>query len=115
MEKNLEQSWHPDIGATNHTIDNQGNLHLLTPYSGSNSEMVGNGKILHIIHTSQAIISSQQSRIQLKNVLVIPNIKKNLLSISKLTYDYPLEFIFDEHGFVIRERITKRIVDTRRN
>jgi hypothetical protein len=33
-----------------------------------------------------------------------------MLSISKLTYDFPLIFEFDGNGFLIKDRFTNRVV-----
>jgi hypothetical protein len=35
---------------------------------------------------------------------------KDMLSISKLTYDFPLIFEFDGNGFLIKDRFTNRVV-----
>ncbi|KAL8495545.1 hypothetical protein ACS0TY_019614 [Phlomoides rotata] len=41
------------------------------------------------------------------NVLVVPHLTKNLLSISKLTPDYPVDILFTDRSFVIQNRMTK--------
>ena len=105
-----DSAWHPDTGATDHMTGNAGNLHSLTPYTGNDGVMVGNGNILPITHIGKATVGSGDSSIPLNDVLLVPDIKKDLLSISKLTSDYPLKFEFDGPGFVIKDRITQRIV-----
>ena len=44
-------------------------------------------------------------------MLLVPDIKKDLIFLSKLTFDLPLKFEFDGDGFVIRDRLTNRIVE----
>ena len=102
--------WVPDTGATAHITDDPGTLSKLTPYVGSDSVIVGNGSELSITHTGHAHIFSPGSSLSLNNVLVVPNIKKNLLSVSQLTSDYPCYFIFDDHGFVIKDLRTHRVL-----
>ena len=48
---------------------------------------VGDGKSLSISHIGEVSINTQDRYLNLKDVLVVPNLKKNLLSIRKLTTD----------------------------
>ena len=43
-------------------------------------------------------------------MLLVPDIKKDLIFVSKLTFDLPLKFEFDGDGFVIKDTLTNRIV-----
>ncbi|KAG6667017.1 hypothetical protein CIPAW_01G071400 [Carya illinoinensis] len=115
LEEPKQAFWHPDTRATDHMIANQGTLQSVTPYTGHDGIMVGNGKSLPITHTGQVMIRFAQSKIQLNNVLMVPDIKKDLLSVSRLTSDYPLKFGFDGNGFVIKDRMTLRTVAIGRN
>jgi hypothetical protein len=109
---NQDSTWFPDTGATYYMTGDPGNLHTLTPYHGTDGVMVGNGESLPITHIGQANISYGSSFFKLKDVLLVPDIKKDLLSVSKLTSNYPLQFEFDGHGFVIKNKTTNRIVAT---
>jgi hypothetical protein len=109
---NQDSTWFLDTGATDHMTGDPGNLHSLTLYHCIDGVMVGNGESLPITHIGQANIGSGSSSLKLKDVILVPDIKKDLLSVSKLTSDYPLQFEFDGHGFVIKDRTTNRIVAT---
>ena len=102
--------WFLDIGATDHIIGNPGNLHSLTPYTGSEGVMVGNGDVLQITHIGQANIKFGHDSLQLNDVLLVPDIKKDLISVSKLTFDLPLKFEFYGDGSVIKDRSKNRII-----
>ncbi|KAA8542236.1 hypothetical protein F0562_023628 [Nyssa sinensis] len=102
--------WHLDTGATDHMTASTGNLQSVTPYTKSDGVMVGNGHILPITHIGTATLSSGSSSIKLNDVLVVPDIQKDLLSVSKLTSDYPLIFEFNGPGFVLKDRISKQII-----
>ena len=43
-------------------------------------------------------------------MLLVPDIRKDLLSVSELTTDYPLLFEFDGHGFVIKDRTINKTI-----
>ncbi|KAA8546621.1 hypothetical protein F0562_002640 [Nyssa sinensis] len=102
--------WHLDTGATDHMTASTGNLQSVTPYTKFDGVMVGNGHILPITHIGTATLSSGSSSIKLNDVLVVPDIQKDLLSVSKLTSDYPLIFEFNGPGFVLKDRISKQII-----
>lgn len=110
-----DPAWHLDTGAMDHITNNSGNLYSLVPYQGTNSVMVGNGETLPITHIGIATIGSSPSPIQLYNILLVPSIKKDVLLVSKLTYDYPLTFEFMAPSFVIKDRVTDRIRAKPRN
>ena len=108
-----DSTWFLDTGATDHITSDPSNLHSLTPYHGTDGVMVGNiGDSLHITHIGQATIGSGPSSLKLNDVLLVLDIKKDLLYVSKLTSDYPLIFEFDGDGFVIKDRTTNQIVAT---
>nr|GEV64013.1 putative zinc finger, CCHC-type [Tanacetum cinerariifolium] len=97
--------WHVDSGATDHMTPACDSLHHSSPYPGSAKVMFGNGKTLPITHTGSTTVSHD---IPLRNVLVIPKLKK-LLSVSKLTTDHPVDVLFSQ-PFYIHDRKTKRVL-----
>ena len=109
---NHYEAWFPDTGATQHMTPDDGNLSNLQPYKGKDKIMVGNGNKLDITHIGDTTIQSGKDNVKLKNVLVVPNIKKNLLSVSQLTTDLPYLFEFDSNGFMIKNRETGKVITT---
>ena len=101
--------WFPDTRASDHITGNPGNLHSLTPY-GFDGVMVGSGNTLPLTHIGENTLGTGSSSIHLKDVLLVPDIKKDLLSVSKLTTDYPLIFEFDGHHFVIKDKTTNKTI-----
>ena len=102
--------WLPNTGATAHITDDPSNLFDPKPYIGSDFVMVGNGAQLPITHTGKAHLFPMASQLVLKNALVVHSIKKNLISISQLTRDYPCYVIFDDHGFFIMDLKTHQVL-----
>lgn len=78
-----------DSGATHHVTSNLGNLHLQSPYSGTSRLIVGNGASVNIENTGTMHVSSLQHNkvVVLRNVLHVPDITRNLLSISQFLKD----------------------------
>ncbi|KAD4982590.1 hypothetical protein E3N88_19261 [Mikania micrantha] len=78
--------------ATPHTLNNP------APVMGNESVTFGNGNTLPITHKGHLTLNNT---LHLNNVLVVPNITKNLLSISKLTHDNSVDVILSHPFFSI--------------
>ena len=82
-----DQSWYADSGATSHVTTELGNLSMKSDYHGESNLTVGNGNKLPITHIDHTKIPSLSSHLYLRNILLVPQIKKSLLSVSRLTGD----------------------------
>lgn len=89
-----DTNWFPNTIATDHVTNNTDILQDLTLYTGSYGLMVGNGISLPITHVGNTSVGSGSSSI-------------HLVSIIKLTTDYPLTIEFNGNGFVIKDRATQ--------
>lgn len=89
---------------------NRDKLFNLTSYTGRDYVMVGNGEKLKITHIGDAQLPAKHNDILLHDVLLVPDIKKNLLSVSQLTSDLPCYFEFTSDGFVVKEQKTNQVM-----
>ncbi|KAJ9558897.1 hypothetical protein OSB04_013511 [Centaurea solstitialis] len=99
--------WYVDSGASAHMTNSTGNLDSCTPYSGHEQVSVGDGNLLNVSHIGKCTLPSS---ISLLDVLVVPRLTKNLLSISKLTSDYPVKIEFTNNSFAIQNRKTGEVM-----
>ena len=74
-------SWLLDSGASHHVNTDLNNLSLHAPYTGSIDVMIGDGTCLLISHTGFASLPSSTTTFTLNDVLCVPSMKKNLISI----------------------------------
>jgi len=102
--------WFPDSGATSHITNNSENLDVSTVYTGNERVLIGNGQSLPISHKGSVSNIVPQSSLVLSNVLVVPDITKNLISISQLTKQLNCQVIFDSSGFVIQDLATRTVL-----
>lgn len=51
----------------------------------------------------QTYLNTKQGHLILKNILVVPNLKKNLLSVAQLTLDNSCSIAANSHDFVIKD------------
>ena len=83
-----DPNWYPDSGATHHITHDLANLNVrANEYQGLDQIRVGNSKILPIKHIMTSQISTPHSSFCLNNVLYVPDISNNLISIHKFTND----------------------------
>ena len=108
---NEASDWYLDTGASAHMTSAYSNLDQSTSYTGNDCVIVGNGASLPITHTGKI---SHSPDLKLLDVLDVPHITKNLLSISKLTNDFPFSVTFIDNFFTIQNRQTRRVVATDR-
>jgi hypothetical protein len=101
--------WVLDTGATTHMLSSDGILlSRLPPPSGIT---VGNGTIIPITSRGTSILSSPNSVFHLNNVLVAPDLVRNLLSVHQFTCDCDnnCSIEFDACGFSVKDQQTGRV------
>jgi hypothetical protein len=99
-----DPTFYVDSGATTHMTSQGGKLRNLKPYFGTSSVFVGNGQALPITHKGKALLKTTQGKLHLNNILVVPKLKKNLLSVSQLINDNDCIFEFNSNGFTIKDQ-----------
>lgn len=101
LDSGSSSDWFLDTGASAHMTPDANQLDNILNYSGSDHVTVGNGAHLPISHIGSLSISQD---LKLRNVLVVPGLTKNLLSIGQLTRDFPVTVTFTESQFCIQNR-----------
>ncbi|KAG7547402.1 GAG-pre-integrase domain [Arabidopsis suecica] len=102
--------WVGDSGATAHVTNSPHHLQRAHSYAGSDQIMIGDGNFLPITHTGSTSLQTTSGKLPLNDVLVCPDIAKPLLSVSKLTTDYPCSFEFDCDGVRVNDKATKKLL-----
>ena len=74
--------WLLDSGASHHVTVDHNNLNLHASYDGPDDVVIGDGIGLHITHSGSTSLSIPSRSFTLQNVLCVPNMKCNLISIS---------------------------------
>ena len=87
-------NWLLDSAASHHITDDLNNLSLTSVYEGSDAIVIGDGTGLQITHAGHATLPTPFKDFALSNVLCVPSIKKNLLSVSQFykTNNTSIEF-----------------------
>lgn len=88
---------------------------LITWHKGINTVevrlfVVGNGHNPPIHHTGSSTFCFPSRNIHLKNILHVPKITKNLLSISKLTHDNNVIMEFHHFSMFVKDKATRKVL-----
>ncbi|GJR94789.1 ribonuclease H-like domain-containing protein [Tanacetum coccineum] len=103
-----DQQWYMDTGATSHLSSHTGNLQTSSLNRNFHSVIVGNGSSIHVTHSGHVQIPNPYRPLHLRNVLVTPNIIKNLVLVRKFTTDNKCSIDFDPYGFTVRDYHTRQ-------
>ncbi|GJS92172.1 ribonuclease H-like domain-containing protein [Tanacetum coccineum] len=101
---------HPGQGASSHLNFNASNLSTIFDKRLFPSVYVGDGKSIPVTNTGHSIIPSHHRPLHLHNVLVTPNIIKNLISVRQLTRDNNCTIEFNAFGFSMKDYLTRHIL-----
>ncbi|KAK1412849.1 hypothetical protein QVD17_34395 [Tagetes erecta] len=100
-------SWLPDTGSNNHVAPDLSSFEYSEPYLGEDNLHVGNGKALPILHVGSTRFHSPSKTFSLKNVLHVPTIKRNLLSVQKFCHDNNVFFEFHSNFFSVKDELSR--------
>ncbi|GJR45858.1 hypothetical protein Tco_1313961 [Tanacetum coccineum] len=102
--------WHMDIGASSHLNFNASNLSTIFYKRLIPSVHVGDGNSIPVINTGHSIIPSIHRPLHLHNVLVTPNIIKNLIFVRQFTRDDNCTIEFDAFSYSVKDFLTRHIL-----
>ncbi|GKC66802.1 ribonuclease H-like domain-containing protein, partial [Tanacetum coccineum] len=105
-----DPTWHMDTSASSHLNFNASNLITIFDKRLFPSVHVGDGKSIPVTNTGHSIIPSHHRPLHLHNVLVTPNIIKNLIYVRQFTRDNNCTIEFDTFGFSVKDYLTRHIL-----
>ena len=106
----MDDGWYLDSGATHHLTNDLNNLSISEPYEGNEKLIIGNGYGLTISRIGNTHLAVGNYKLLLKNLLFVPHITKNLLSISKLTSDNSLIIEFCGNTCFLKDKKKRTVL-----
>lgn len=79
-------------------------------YTGPEQITVANGNTLPISNIGDLHLSASSSTVILKDILHVPNLKANLLSVSHFVTDHDCVFLLDQNGVCIKDHRTEKLL-----
>ncbi|GJZ87221.1 ribonuclease H-like domain-containing protein, partial [Tanacetum coccineum] len=105
-----DSTWHMDTGDSSHLNFNSSNLSTIFDKRLFSYVHVDDGKSIPVTNTGHNIIPSHHRPLHLHNVLVTPNIIKNLIYVRQFTRDNNCTIEFDAFGFSVKDYLTRHIL-----
>ncbi|GJW49979.1 ribonuclease H-like domain-containing protein [Tanacetum coccineum] len=105
-----DPTWHMDTCASSHLNSSTSNLSTIFNQRLFPSIHVGDGNSILVTNTGHSIIPSLHRPLHLHNVLVTPNIIKNLISVHQFTRDNNCTIEFDAFGFSVKDFLIRHIL-----
>jgi len=104
--------WYPDSGATHHLTSDFNAFTTNSNYNGTEDVKLGNGSGTPIAHIGSATYITPYNNIviHLNQLLHVPNMTKNLISVSKFAKDNNVFFEFYSDYFLVKQQDTNRII-----
>ncbi|KAE8725678.1 hypothetical protein F3Y22_tig00008262pilonHSYRG00055 [Hibiscus syriacus] len=103
-------TWLLDSGASHHVTTDHNNLALHNPYDGTNEIMIGDGSGLPISHTSSTSLTTPSYSFSLSNVLCVPTMKRNIISISQFCKSNNTSIEFLAFSFHVKDLRMRKIL-----
>ncbi|XP_074291538.1 uncharacterized protein LOC141618334 [Silene latifolia] len=100
--------WFMDTRATSHMTSDVGTLSSFVNLSIKNGIIVGSGQTIPINGYGNSKLPIRNKSFALKNVLHVPQLVKNLVSVRKFTKDNSVTVEFDPLGFCVKDYKTGR-------
>ncbi|KAJ0971969.1 hypothetical protein J5N97_019928 [Dioscorea zingiberensis] len=104
--------WVVDSGASHHVTTDLSNLSLHQPYTETETVVIGDGTCLPITHTGSMCLSTLHDSLSLTNVLHVPSMSLNLISVLALCATNAVTVLFFDDSFQVRDRHTGAILVT---
>ncbi|GJT31201.1 hypothetical protein Tco_0911476 [Tanacetum coccineum] len=99
-----------DTGASSHLNSSVNNLSTIFNSRIYPSVLVGDGKSIPVTNTGHSTLPTPYRTLHLNNVLITPNIVKNLISVRQFVRENKCTIEFDEFGFSVKDFWTRQIL-----
>jgi histone deacetylase 1/2 len=110
---NATNAWYPDSGASYHVTADARNIQEPSPLSAADQIFMGNGQSLPILSSGSSTFPSSNhthNQLNLHNLLHVPSITKNLISVSQFAKDNNVFFEFHPDFCLVKSQGNKEIL-----
>ena len=102
--------WMFDSGASHHVASNPASFHTISEYGGPDEIVLGNGTNLSISHTGHSTLPTLSRPLNLHNILFVPQLRNNLISVAKLCKSNQVSVEFFPYFFLVKDLRTGTIL-----
>nr|GEY80316.1 ribonuclease H-like domain-containing protein [Tanacetum cinerariifolium] len=103
-------AWNIDTGASSYLNNSVNSVSENFNTCMYPSISVGDGHSIPVTNTGHSILPTPFKSLHLNNVLIIPHIVKNLISVCQFFHDNNCTIEFDTFGFFVKDFMTRRVL-----
>ena len=109
-QENDNSTWIPDSGASFHVTGDSQNIQHLNHFEGPDHIYIDNGEGLQVLGSGSSCLQNSKFPLYLNNLLHVPYITKNLLSVSKFALDNNVFFEFYPYHCNVKSQATNEVI-----
>ncbi|CAM8988176.1 unnamed protein product [Rhodiola kirilowii] len=107
----VDPAWYLDTGATDHLTNDPEKLHTKEDYNGKDQVHTADGSGMDIIHVGNTTLNTHSTKsLFLRNILHVPSITKNLVSVHKFTCDNNVSVEFYPNKLLVKDLATNTVL-----
>ena len=106
----FDKRWIFNSRATNHVTEDSGKLSKCEFYNGEGQITISNGCALPITYTSNTHIVSSYESMKIPGFYLVPNFKKNVISVAQFIDQFNFLFIFTHDSLLVKDQFGKLLV-----
>ncbi|GJW35861.1 ribonuclease H-like domain-containing protein [Tanacetum coccineum] len=110
LQEPASDNWNMDTCASSHLNDYVHYLSDILNMCIYPFVAVGDGRFIPVTNSGHSVLSTPFRLLRLNNVLITPNIVKNLISVRQFIRDNSCTVEFDPFGFFVKDFITRRVL-----
>ncbi|GKB89629.1 hypothetical protein Tco_0961901 [Tanacetum coccineum] len=110
LQDTVSGNWNMDTGASSHLNDSVTSLSDVLNMCIYSSVSVGDGHSIPVTNSGHSVLTTPHRPLHLNNVLITPNIVKNVISVRQFVRDNNCTVEFDVFGFSFKDFMTRRIL-----
>ncbi|GJY73296.1 hypothetical protein Tco_0477727 [Tanacetum coccineum] len=110
LQEPTSGNWNMDTGASSHLNDSVHCLSDILNMCIYPSVAVGDRRFILVTNSGHSVLSTPFRPLRLNNVLITPNIVKNLIFVRQFVRDNSCTVEFDHFGFSVKDFITRRVL-----
>nr|GEY26741.1 ribonuclease H-like domain-containing protein [Tanacetum cinerariifolium] len=107
LQEPADLNWNIDTAASSRLNSSTSNLSTIFNSCKYPSVLIGDGKYIPVTNTGHSTLRTPHRTLHLNNVLIKPNIVKNLISVRQFARDDKCTIEFDEFGFSVKDFWTR--------
>ena len=104
-----DTTWYLNSGATRHITSDGNSMTAKSDYSRNGKVSIGDGSQLSISHIGHLVVTAPKP-LKLKNILLVPSITKNLISISKFALENDVIVEFNANCCYVKDNQSKEVL-----